>query len=54
MPGRKKKCIARGQHMHFCDGCKTNSAKCQYLDKFRDLRRTKKGAALYGKASEEI
>lgn len=34
--------------MHFCDGCKTNSTKCPYRDKFRDLRHTKKGMQLYG------
>lgn len=33
--------------MQFCDGCKTNSTKCPYRDKFRELRHTKKGAALY-------
>ena len=54
MPKRKRKCVARGQRMHFCDGCKTNSTKCPYRDKYRDLRRTKKGAALCGSTNEII
>ena len=41
----KKKCVAVGQSCQFCDGCKTISTKCPYRDKYRDLRRTKKGKA---------
>lgn len=40
---KHSKCFARGQHVHFCDGCKTNSTKCPFRDKYRNLRHTKKG-----------
>lgn len=39
--------------MYFCDGCKTNSTKCPYCDKFRELRRTKKGQGLYPQREKE-
>ena len=51
---RKCKCIAKGQSVLWCDGCKTNSTKCPMRDKYRDLRRTKKGAELYESIAEEI
>lgn len=50
---RGSKCVARGQDTYYCDGCKTTSTKCPYRDKFRDLRRTKKGEALYGSRKGE-
>lgn len=53
MRKRKSKCVARGQSTHYCDGCKTASTKCPYRDKFRYLRRTKKGEALYGNRKGE-
>lgn len=47
MSKSRDKCVARGQDVHFCDGCKTTSTKCPYRDKYRDLRHTKKGDTLY-------
>ena len=49
---RKSKCYARGQSVHWCDGCKTTSTKCPYRDKFRILRKTKKGYELYPQLKE--
>lgn len=44
---RKSKCVARGKASAYCDGCKTNSTKCPYRDKYRDLRNTKYGKEKY-------
>ena len=47
---RKAKCVARPWgESNYCDGCKTNSTKCPYRIKCRELRNTKKGAE-YDKA----
>lgn len=45
---RRRKCIARGKSTYWCDGCNTNSTKCPYRDKYRDLRNTKYGREKYG------
>lgn len=38
---RHCKCVARGKNTDYCDGCTTNSTKCPFGDKYRDLRNTK-------------
>lgn len=50
---RKSKCVAEGQSVKLCDGCKTNSTKCPRRDKYRDLRHRKKGDQLYGRYTED-
>lgn len=51
---RKRKCVARPWgELKYCDGCSRNGTKCPYRFKYRDLRNTKKGAALYGSRKEE-
>lgn len=39
---RKSKCFATPKWEKYCDGCKTNSTKCPYRYKYRDLRNKKK------------
>ena len=49
---RKFKCKSRGQSTQWCNGCKIlllGSGKCPERDKFRNLRKSKKGIKLYGK-----
>lgn len=38
---RKRKCYATPKWEKFCDGCKTNSTKCPYRYKYRNLRNQK-------------
>ena len=50
---KKQKCLARPQWMKICDGCKRTGTKCPYRDKYRDLRHTKQGDALYHRKDDE-
>lgn len=43
----KKKCVAWPKSSLYCDGCKTNSTKCPYRNKYRDLRHTNYGKEKY-------
>ena len=55
MGKRKNKCYAVPKSMHkICDGCKTNSTKCPYRDKYRDLRNTRKQKQAANKHTAEL
>ena len=54
MGKKKKKCVAWSKASLYCDGCKTNSTKCPYRDKYRDLRHTKYGDEKYIPYKKEI
>ena len=46
MGKHKRKCYAKPEGI--CDGCKTNSTKCPYRHKYRDLRNSKKNKVEVG------
>lgn len=54
MGKRKSKCIAAPRWAGFCDGCNSNSTKCPYRYKYRELRNAKKGELLYRRQREEM
>ena len=44
---KKKKCLSWTKSELWCDGCNTQSSKCPYRNKYRDLRNTKYGKEKY-------